>query len=88
MTHDRCMSCCRGWEQGPAQEHSSTHQGHLGTVTILLRWGAWLGRNEQEMSPLVVAREEQEGEVVRIMEEWIMEHEQVLHWDCTYCMVF
>jgi hypothetical protein len=33
------------------------------------------------MSPLVVAREEQEGEVVRIMEEWIMEHEQVLHWD-------
>ena len=39
-----------------------------------------MGRNEQEMSPLDVAREEQEGEVVRILEEWIVEHEQLLHW--------
>ena len=59
--------------------HIACYQGHQMTVTILLRWGAKLLMNMQDMNPLDVAKEEEESEVVKILEEWLLNHPQVLY---------
>ena len=59
--------------------HIASYQGHPDTVQVLLSWGASLCINGQEKTPLDVAREEEEGEVVEILEEWMKENGQVNH---------
>ena len=59
--------------------HIASYQGHPSTVLILLSWGAGIFRNKQGRTPLDVARDEEEEEVVKISEEWIRENHQVMH---------
>ena len=58
--------------------HIASYQGHPGTVCILISWGAGSFRNSQGRTPLDVAREEDEEEVVQILEERIRENNEVM----------
>ena len=64
-------------KHGNTPLHIACYQGHVDTVTMLLRWGAKLLINLQDMTPLDVAKEEEEAEVVRILEHWLLDHPQV-----------
>ena len=57
--------------------HIACYQGHLHTVTLLLRWGAKLLMNMQDLTPLDIAKIEEEAEAVKILEQWLLDHPQV-----------
>jgi ankyrin repeat protein len=64
-------------QHGNTPLHIACYQGHPATVRLLLKWGAGQTTNKQERTPLDLAGEEEEEEVVSILEEWIREHPRV-----------
>ena len=64
-------------QHGNTPLHIACYQGHPSTASILIQWGTGQARNNQGKTPLEVAREEEEEEVVRVLEEWSREHPQV-----------
>ena len=64
-------------QHGNTPLHIACYQGHPDTVEILLKGGARLLRNNQELTALDLAKEEEETDVVKLLEDWIKSHPQV-----------